>query len=484
MPMKRVKNPFRILTLLWVLAVSVPTNGQNPFESELEKVLDSVVLADMKEAKAPGAMIRVTRNGTALVDKPYGIRSAKTKEPVTTSTLFLTASVTKVITTTTLLTLCHDEGIPTDTKVGSILKDLSPQIGALSIHQILSQSSGILDHKPTRKKWKNSATEYFKHYGDKIFCKELEGVFSYTNYGHVLAGLLIEELSGGSFEDVVQKRIFDPLHMTHSTYSVVDEKWANHASAHRSGKAVSHGYTFPMIKSSASLFSTAGDLSNFATCFMNGGKFEDRQVIPDVVIHQMTGKYTPVGVLHNYFGYPGSHYGYGLMTFNFQGNAFTGHPGETRTQNLLFAMSPSTRTSFILMSNAGTYPFIKTFEFLANTFLNDNQKQDNQMVTDIGTPVSKNPPAGDELKEYAGMYYTPVITGDRSPDLEVFKSGDQLRLQLTPEESYELTWIKGDLFKYKSPQLKFPLEVLFYRDVTGNVKYLNHYWRTSVKTKP
>lgn len=483
--MKHLKNPFRIVTLLLVLAVSIQINGQNPLGSELETLLDSVVRTDMKEAKAPGAMIRVTRNGTALVDKPYGIRSAKTKEPVTTSTLFLTASVTKVITTTTLLTLCHERGIPTDTQVGSILKDLSPQIGALSVHQILSQSSGILDHKPTRKKWKNSATEYFRHYGDKIFCKELEGVFSYTNYGHVLAGLLVEELSGRPFDETVQNQIFDPLNMTHSTYSVIGEKWANHASAHRSGKAVSHGYTFPMIKSSASLFSTAGDLTNFAVCFMNHGKFEGRQVIPETVIQQMTGKYTPVGVLHNYFGYPGSHYGYGLMTFNYQGNAFTGHPGETTTQNLLFAMSPSSQTSFVLMSNAGTYPFIKTFEFLANAFMNGNQNREIHMINENGSSVlKKKPPSGDELKEYTGMYYTPVITGDRSPDMEVFKSGDQLRLQLTPEESYELTWIKGDLFKYKSPQLKFPIEVLFYRDKTGNIRYLNHYWRTSVKTKP
>ena len=326
--------------------------------------------------------------------------------------------------------------------------------------------------------------EYFQHYGDKIFCKELEGVFSYTNYGHVLAGLLIEELSGGAFEEAVQKRIFDPLDMTHSTYSVVDEKWVNHASAHRSGKAVSHGYTFPMIKSSASLFSTAGDLSNFAVCFMNRGKYQGRQVIPEVVIQQMTGQYTPVGVLHNYFGYPGSHYGYGMMSFNFQGNALIGHPGETTTQNLLFAMSPSTQTSFVLMSNTGTYPFIKTFEFLATAFLNDKQQHENHLATENGKSVSEKPPSSQELKAYTGMYYIPNITRDRSPDLEVFAKGDQLRLQLSPEENYELTWLEGDLFKYKSPELKFPLEVLFYRDSNGKVKYLNHYWRTSVKTRP
>jgi CubicO group peptidase (beta-lactamase class C family) len=373
--------------------------------------------------------------------------------------------------------LCYEKGVSTDTPVGSILDSLPSEIANLTIHQILSQSSGILDHKPTRKKWKNDAKAYFSHYGNKLFSKQLEGVFSYTNYGHVLAGLLIEEISGSPFEETVQNRIFDPLDMTRSTYSVVDEKWSNHAAAHRGGKAVKHGYTFPMIKSSASLFCTAEDLSKFATCFMNQGQHQGKQVIPKEVTQQMSGLYTPVGVLHNYFGYPGSHYGYGLMSFAFKGAPLIGHPGETTTQNLLFAMSPNSKTSFVLMSNAGAFPFIRTFEQLAEIFLNPEEGPAKSDYTEKS--LSK-----ELVQAYKGLYYTPDISGDRRADMEVYARSNQLYLQFSEEDTHKLTWIGEDLFRYDSPQLKFPVEVRFYRDEKGRVRYLNHYWRTSVKIKP
>jgi CubicO group peptidase (beta-lactamase class C family) len=474
--MKRVDILILRLVLLLFAYTSVSqTVDASTASSPNERVIDSMVLADMKEAQAPGAMILVSRDGTSLFEKPYGIRSSKTKEPVTSSTLFLTASVTKTITTTTLLTLCHEKGISTETQVGEILDSLPSEIAALSLHQILSQSSGLLDHKPTRKKWKNDAKAYFSHYGNKLVTKSLEGVFSYTNYGHVLAGMLITEISGSPFEETVHKRIFEPLEMSQSTYSVIDEKWSNHSAAHRGGKAVKHGYTFPMIKSSASLFCSAGDLSRFASCFMNQGQYKGVQVIPKEVIQLMSGLYTPVGVLHNYFGYPGSHYGYGLMSFQFQGRSLIGHPGETTTQNLLFAMSPATKTSFVLMSNAGTYPFIRTFELLAETFL-----EPGETVLSSEDETEKTL-TKERIQAFKGQYFTPDISGDRKSDIEVYIRGNLLYLQLSEDETHSLTWIQDDLFKYDSPQLKFPVEVRFYRDAKGQVEYLNHYWRTSVK---
>ena len=447
-----------------------------PSRSPVERNIDSMVRADMETARAPGAMILVVRDGSPLFEAAYGIRNARTKEAVTSSTLFLTASVTKTITTATLLTLCHERGISTDTPVGTILDSLPSEIAALTIHRILSQSSGILDHKPTRKKLKNDPKAYFSRYGNKLFSKDLEGVFSYTNYGHVLAGLLIEEIGGSTFQATVQKRIFDPLEMTRSTYSVLDEKWSNHAAAHRAGKMVRHGYTFPMIKSSASLFCTAEDLAKFASCFMNKGQHLGKTVIPEEVIQKMSGLYTPVGVLHNYFGYPGSHYGYGLMSFDYGGKSLVGHPGETTTQNLLFAMSPDTKTSFVLMSNAGTFPFIRTFELLAQTFLDSKEIPENDK--EKGQSIST-----EKLRDYEGAYFTPDISGDRRADIEVYAKGNQLYLQLSEEDAHKLTWIEEDLFQYDSPQLKFPLEVIFYRDDNGEVRYLNHYWRTSVKIR-
>ncbi|MGA9270686.1 MAG: hypothetical protein WBV45_08695, partial [Lutimonas sp.] len=127
------------------------------------------------------------------------------------------------------------------------------------------------------------------------------------------------------------------------------------------------------------------------------------------------------------------------------------------------------------MSNAGTYPFIRTFELLADTFL----KPKETLLSSNGG--GEKTLSLERIQACKGQYFTPDISGDRRADLEVYVRDNQLYLQLSEEDAHQLTWIEEDLFRYDSPQLKFPVEVRFYRDDQGRVRYLNHYWRTSVK---
>ena len=469
--------------LFWLF--SVTALGQSSLLQEL--VIDSVVHRDMELSQAPGAMVLVKKDGVTLFEKAYGLRNARSADPVTPSTLFLTASVTKTLTTAALLTVCKAKGISTDTPVGEILPGLPEDLAELTLHRILSQSSGILDHWPSRKKWKSDPRTYFMHFGNRLLSKELEGVYSYTNFGHVLAGWILSELHEKPFEEAMRDVLLDPLGMDHTTYSVVGENWQNHAAAHRNGKVVEHEYTFPLIRSSASMFSTAEDLSKFAECFMGKGNYQGEQVMPEEVVMMMSEQYTPVGVLHNYFGYPGSFYGYGLMTFSFGGIAFQGHPGETTTQNLLFAMAPDHKTSIVIMSNSGMFPFIETFETLCNVYLSEDSDkmavQDSglQSGTDRAQWFDEENPAFD-LEEYEGTYYHPSLGGSRGQVLEVYESNKNLYLQPSEDETYKLIPLQKDLFSYASPRFNFDVEIRFFRDSQRRVKYLNHYWKTAVRS--
>jgi len=237
------------------------------------------------------------------------------------------------------------------------------------------------------------------------------------------------------------------------------------------------------------MFSTAGDLSKFADCFMNQGVSKGKQVIPIDVIRMMSGKHTPVGVMHNYFGYPGSYYGYGLMSFSFHGVSFVGHPGETTTQNLLFAMAPKSKTSLVIMSNSGLYPFIRTFEVLTDAFLGEYSKPLDTSTVNYDTRTDREVSGTgtdlrEQLKEFTGRYFIPSISGGKENSIEVFLKGTALQLELSEEEAYELTRLGDDHFSYVSPQLKFDLEIRFFRDMDGKVRYLNNYWKTAVKVNP
>jgi len=424
---------------------------------------------DLKVSRAPGAMIAFVQNGRIVYQKPFGISNKKTKVPVNTETLFLTASVTKIITTTALLIACEKHSINVNTPIGDFLEYLSPQLSSITIHQILSMNSGIIDYLPTKKAFKEDAKAYFEHYGDKLVSKELQSVFSYTNIGHVLAGSLLAEITGSTFFKAIQQLIFDPIKMESSTFyeNVAQLKGFN--AGHKNGGRVKHELTYPFIQPAASMFSNVHDLSQFAICFMNDGEINNRQVISKSVIRKMSASYTPLGVLHQYLGYPGSYYNYGLIGFNFRGICFIGHPGESGSQNILFVMAPKYKAAFILMSNTGFYPFTNTFEKMVETFLPVEKNASKPVLQEL------------DLNKYVGKYYKPNIHGSKDDVTEIRSRKKKIYIHLNEEDIYPLIPNGKDSFIYNNPTIKFPLEIAFYTDNNGVVKYLNHYWKTSVK---
>jgi len=465
--MKASKYIYMILFGCFLFSI-VPLRGQKVNKFNFEAI-DLAVQKDFSVSGALGAMIACIQNGKIVYQKPFGISSKKTKVLVNTETLFLTASVTKIITTTALLLACEKQGIAVNTPIGNILEYLSPELASITIHEILSMSSGIIDYLPTKMRYKEDVEAYFEKYGDKLVSKDLQGVFSYTNIGHVLAGSLLASITESTFFEAVQKLIFDPIMMKSTTYyeSVAGLKYVT--AGHIKGSRVDHELIYPFIQPAASMFSNAHDLSQFAICFMNDGIIDDRQVISKSVIKKMSTSYTPLGVLHQYLGYPNSYYNYGMIGFDFKGIHFIGHPGESGSQNILFVMAPNYQTTFILMSNTGSYPFIETFEKMVETFLptqNDTAKKYQVEA---------------ELKKYVGEYYKPNIQGNKQDVTEIRNRGKKLFIQLDEENIYPLVPNGKDGFTYKNPMLKFPMEISFYLNNDGRVKYLNHYWKTSIK---
>ena len=442
--------------------------SQNQGKIELEAI-EKVALKDLNESEAPGAVIAVYKDGKLRYQKAFGIMDKKTKIPVNTNTLFLTASVTKVITTAALLTVCEEQGIDLNTPIGAILNGLSPKLSQITIHEILSMSSGIIDYLPSKKKYKADRQSYFEHFGDKLVSNELQSVFSYTNIGHVLAASLLSELNDSTFFEAVQKIIFDPLEMNSSTYYEGVARLESMSSAHTKEGRVDHKLTFPFIQPAASLFSNVSDLSRFALCFMNDGVYNGNQVLSESVIKMMSTGYTPIGVLHQYLGYPGSKYNYGLMGYNYKGIQFLGHPGESGSQNTLFVMAPEHNAFFIVMSNTGFYPFIKTLEKMIDTILPVSEVSENKINSIL------------DLKKYVGKYYKPNIQGTKTDFIHIRMRSKKLVIELSEEEYYDLEPQESDRFTYEKSGSNFTPEIIFYKNEEDQINFLNVNWKTYVR---
>lgn len=454
----------------WFLMFSSVIWCQNIEKYNIEPI-ERAVKNDLKTSGAPGAMIAYVQDGRIEYQQPFGVSNKKTKVPINSKTLFLTASVTKIVVTAALLIACEQHDIDVNTPIGNILENLSPEMSTITIHEILSMSSGIIDYLPTKKSYREDTMAYFEHYGDRLVSNELRGVFSYTNIGHVLAGSLLAEIMESTFFEAIQQLVFDPIKMKYSTFYESVAQSTGYSAGHRKGSRIKHELTYSFIKPAASMFSNVNDLSRFAICFMNDGVIDKQQVMSKSVIKKMSANYTPLGVLHQYLGYPNSNYNYGMISFDFKGISFVGHPGESGSQNILFVMAPKYNATFILMSNTGFYPFINTFEKMVETFL----PVQNIAIKSDQTEI--------EIKKYVGKYYKPNIQGNKNELTQIKSSGKKLFIEYGEDNNYPLIPSGKHKFTYSGPNTKFPMEIIFYLNESGEVEYLNDFWKTSIRNE-
>src|SRR5262249_45099952 len=131
------------------------------------------------------------------------------------------------------------------------------------------------------------------------------GDFYYSNSGFVLLGLVIEEVTGRDFRDVIAERVFRPCGMTRSGYFAMDalpENTANGYIPQAEGGWRTHIYAIPSIgPTDGGAFTTAGDLRLFWTSLLAGRvlsrPMHDRFLTPAVRVKERDESW---------------HYGYGV----------------------------------------------------------------------------------------------------------------------------------------------------------------------------
>ena len=285
-----------LLPILILLNVSLTAWSQTE-DSKLEKVENGLVLQrtfepgekitrknlvdKLNDYKIPGASVAVVDGGKIVWSKGYGYKDIERSAPITTETLFQSASIGKVITALAALSLVEDGKIELDEDVNlKLVRWKIPQNEytseqAVTLRHLLSHSAGFTD-------------EYgFEGYGPQEEIPSLEQILQgsppsnakktlevetvpgtkerYSGGGYLVIQALIEDVSGEHFEDFVQKRVFDPFQMRHTTYDYRPDSnlGASVAPGHLgNGKALKKkNYNLYPEKAAAGPWTTPEDLS-------------------------------------------------------------------------------------------------------------------------------------------------------------------------------------------------------------------------------
>ncbi len=179
------------------------------------------ILTPYQNGKCPGCAVLVSKNGIPIYKRTFGYADLENDITVTEMTNFRIASITKQFTAAAIMILIQDGLLTLETKMTIILTEIPAYANEITIRQLLSHTSGLLDYD------KNLPIEYASRqlYDEvilEIMTKQnsLEtppgNTFAYNNGAYCLLRIIVERISGQSFDGFLKKHIFEPLGMSHS----------------------------------------------------------------------------------------------------------------------------------------------------------------------------------------------------------------------------------------------------------------------------
>jgi CubicO group peptidase (beta-lactamase class C family) len=197
------------------------------FSQSTTQKLDKYVEKARKDWNVPGLSITVVKDDKVIFAKGYGIRELGKKDPVNTKTLFGAMSTTKAMTVAVLAMLVDEGKVNWDDKVIKHLPEFKvsdPYVTKeIKIRDLLTHNAGLgnADHL-----WGWTPSMPADQVVSKMQYAEpaysFRDGFVYQNIMYLVAGRVIERVSGKSWEEFLKERLFDPLGMknTYATYGL------------------------------------------------------------------------------------------------------------------------------------------------------------------------------------------------------------------------------------------------------------------------
>lgn len=252
-----------LLLAITVLSLNSPSISH---AQHLESKIDSL-LHEKYPANVPGATFLISRNGNVIYKKAFGLANLELNVPMETDNVFEIGSMTKQFTAISILMLLENGQLNLDDKITKFIPDYPANGHKITIHHLLTHTSGVKDF--TRIKGLNAISkkdltpaeliDFFKNEPIDFLPGEK---FKYNNSGYAILGYIIEIITGESYADFVEERIFKELEMTASQYASHREVIHNRASGYQNkeGYMNSREISFTLPYSSGSLMSTVNDM--------------------------------------------------------------------------------------------------------------------------------------------------------------------------------------------------------------------------------
>lgn len=293
--------------------------AQNSITSEQTLAFDRVINERYKDT-APGVVALIARQGKVIYEKAFGMANLELHVPMPTDAVFQIASMTKQFTAVCILQLMEEGRLSLQDKLTKYISDSSSNGQKITIEQLLTHTSGIVDHSSLGNLPDNGKEETIPvNLAQSLLAYPLAfepGTrWAYSNAGYIILGYIIEKLSGLSYGNYLDKHIFVPLGMTHSRYGDNSAIIPNRVPAYLVGRNGLVNFRMgPMPYAAGCILSTVEDLYKWNQALQAGKLLKMTTLEKAFTSYRLTdGKETD--------------YGYGWQTGDIQGSPEVEHGG-------------------------------------------------------------------------------------------------------------------------------------------------------------
>jgi CubicO group peptidase (beta-lactamase class C family) len=366
-------------------------------------------------AASPGCAVGVGVGGRSVLERAYGMADLEHDVRNKPDTIFEAGSVSKQFTAAAVLLLVRDGKVSLEDPVRKYIPELPDYKTPLTIRHMLNHTSGLRDwgNLAGIAGWPRGSRVHTHAHVVDILSRQTAlnftpgSRYSYSNSGYNLAAVLVSRVSGMSFAEFSQKRLFQPLGMTRTSWRddytlVLKDRAIAYEGA---GTAWRQDMPFENVHGNGGLLTTVGDLLRWNENFV-APKVGDADFVK---LQQTTVPFTS-GTMQTY--------AFGLMIGTYKGVREVSHSGSTAGYRAYLTRFPDQHVSVAVLCNAGAANATALARSVADLYLGDRL---NPSATPVPAPVETRGPltgiARDDtfkpdaaaLAEYAGTYYSDEI---------------------------------------------------------------------------
>ncbi|HLW31339.1 MAG TPA: serine hydrolase [Aequorivita sp.] len=351
----RIQKKYFCRTTLVVIIAFMATISLG-FSQTKTAELDALLNKYTEYGQFNGSVL-VAEKGHVIYKKGFGLANMEWDIPNAPDTKHRLGSITKQFTAMLVMQLVAEGKLDLQATVSKYLPDYSKVNGdKITIHQLLTHTSGTPNYTSFPKFFKEMSrnpytpTEMVQMFADSTLTFTPGERFSYSNSGYILLGAIIEKVSGKTYEQVLQEKIFTPLKMNNSGYDHHSDILKKRASGYEmKGNTPENAPYIDMSTpyAAGALYSTVEDL------YLWDQALYTEKLLPKKYMDMMYEKYVPAF---------GQFYGYGWSIGKIAvGNTkdsteVIGHGGGINGFNTIITRLPQERSSIILLNNTGRAP--------------------------------------------------------------------------------------------------------------------------------